>query len=248
MIIIKEKILFWRTRKINQRVRSECRKALRVDLLKNSSMKNFLKFVLVVCLMFAITDTQAQMKFGPKVGLNLSTMTLKTMGISFDPKTLVGFNVGVVSEITLSDNLSLQPSVLYSAKGSKYSITILEVTTDFEIAPSFIEIPVNAVYKFDLGSSKLFLNAGPYFAYGIGGKSKSGGESSDISFGSGENNDMKPFDFGLNFGAGIEIANLLISANYEFGLTNLAPITTDNTEMKVKVIGFSVAYLFGGKK
>lgn len=210
-------------------------------------MKNFLKFSLVICLMFVVTNIQAQIKFGPKVGLNLSTMTLKNMGISLDPKILVGFNVGVVSEIPLSGNLSLQPAVLYSAKGSKYSVTISEVTAEAEIAPSFIEIPVNAVYKFDLGSTKLFLNAGPYFAYGIGGKSKSGGESTDISFGSGESNDMKPFDFGLNFGAGIEIANLLISANYEFGLANLAPRTTDNTEMKITVIGFSIAYLFGGK-
>jgi hypothetical protein len=51
--------------------------------------------------MFAVTNMQAQIKFGPKVGLNLSTMTLKSGGVSYDPKTVVGFNVGVVSEITL---------------------------------------------------------------------------------------------------------------------------------------------------
>jgi hypothetical protein len=210
-------------------------------------MKNILKFLLAICLMFAVTNMQAQIKFGPKVGLNLSTMTLKSGGVSYDPKTVVGFNVGVVSEITLSDNLSLQPAVLYSTKGSKYSITFLQVAEEYEITPSFIEIPVNVVYKFDLGAAKLFLNAGPYVAYGIGGKIKGGGESDNIIFGTKESDDMKPLDFGLNVGAGVEIANLLISANYGLGLANLSPTTTDNTEMKIKVIGFSVAYLFGGK-
>jgi hypothetical protein len=210
-------------------------------------MKNSLKFAMLICLMVAVTNMQAQIKVGPTFGLNLSTMTLKTMGISMDPKTLVGFNVGVISEIPLSGNLSLQPAVLYSAKGSKYSITFFEVTEEAEISPSFLEIPVNALYKFDLGTLKLFLNAGPYLAYGIGGKTKSGGVSAEIRYGSGENNDMKRFDFGLNFGAGLDIKNFLISAHYGLGLANMAPITTENTESKIKVIEFSVGYLFGGK-
>jgi hypothetical protein len=45
--------------------------------------------------MFAVTNMQAQIKFGPEVGLNLSTMTFKSFGIAYDPKTLVGFNVGL---------------------------------------------------------------------------------------------------------------------------------------------------------
>jgi len=58
---------------------------------------------------------------------------------------------------------------------------------------------------------------------------------------------MKSFDFGLNFGAGIEISNFQISAQYGLGLTNLAPVTTNDAEMKVRVIGISMAYLLGGK-
>jgi len=93
----------------------------------------------------------------------------------------------------------------------------------------------------------LFLFAVPYFAFGIGGKSKSDGESSDIEYGSGENKDIKSFNAGLNFGAGLEVSNFQISAQYGIGLANLTPVTTDNAEMKVSVIGISAAYLFGGK-
>jgi hypothetical protein len=204
-----------------------------------------MRFAWMVCLIFSVTIMQAQIKFGPKAGLNLSTMTLKNSGIAVDPKTLVGFHVGVISEIPLKGNFVLQPALLYSSKGSKYSFG----GEDMSISPGFIELPVNAVYKFDIGNMKLFLNAGPYFAYGISGKIKSGGESQSIEFGSDDNADMKPFDMGINFGAGLEIQNFLISLNYDLGLANLVPgvSSTDEADAKTRVIGISAGYFFGGK-
>jgi hypothetical protein len=206
-------------------------------------MKSFMRFALLCCLALSVTNIQAQIKFGPKVGINLSTMTLKNSGIAIDPKTMVGFHVGVISEIPLKGNFVLQPALLYSSKGTKYSFMGEETS----ISPGFLEIPVNATYKFDLGNMKFFLNAGPYIAYGISGKIKSGGSSQSIKFGSDDNADMKAFDFGVSFGAGLEITNFLISLNYELGLTNLIPGTTDGSEAKSRVFGISVGYFFGKK-
>jgi len=197
--------------------------------------------------MFVFISLQAQVKFGPKAGVNLSTMTLKSSGISIDPTMLVGFHVGVISEISLSDNLKLQPGIFYSTKGSKYKVTILQQSFESSVAPSYIDIPVNVMYYFGTGKAKISLFAGPYFAYGIGGKAKSGSESADIKFGSGDNDDMKPIDLGLNVGVGVNINGLLISAQYGLGLTNLVPSSTTEAEMKNKVIGISLAYLFGGE-
>jgi hypothetical protein len=206
-------------------------------------MKNVVKFTMALCLACFVVQAQAQVKFGPKVGLNLAKMTLKSSGIAIDPKTLTGFNVGAIAEFPLADNVFLQPGVLFSAKGSKYSVDVFEM----KMTPGFIEIPVNALYKLDLSSAKLLLFAGPYFAFGISGSYEEDGESTDINFGSGEDNDMKPFDFGINLGVGAEIKNFQVSAQYGLGLANLAPVTSDDTEMKVKVIGISVAYLFGAQ-
>jgi hypothetical protein len=206
-------------------------------------MKSYLKSVLAVFLIFVCTNIEAQIKFGPKVGMNMSTMTMKTMGISLDPKTLIGFHIGAICEIALGDNFALQPGILYSSKGSKFQVSTESAT----ISPSFVEVPVNAAYSFGPGDIKFSVFAGPYAAYGIGGKWESGGESSDISFGSGDNDDMKPFDFGLNFGVGANIQNFLISVQYGIGLANLSPDTSNDTEFKNKVIGISLAYLFGGK-
>lgn len=210
-------------------------------------MKTTLKSLLVIIMMLAFTGLQAQVKFGPKVGMNLSTMTLKSSGISFDPKMLVGFHAGLISEIGLADNLKLQPGILYSSKGSKYEITLFEETFDFSMAPAFIEVPVNLMYSFGPGDTKFNVFAGPYFAYGIGGKYKSEGESEDISFGTSEDDDMKPFDIGVNFGVGVNIKGFLISAQYGLGLANLTTEDTGDTEIKNQVIGISVGYLFGGK-
>ncbi|MDO9255962.1 MAG: porin family protein [Bacteroidales bacterium] len=148
-----------------------------------------------------------------------------------------------MSEIPLKENFVLQPGILYSAKGSKYSVG----EEDMTISPGFIEIPVNALYKFDVSSAKLFVLAGPYFAFGIGGNIETSEGSADIQFGSGDTKTMKAFDLGLNIGAGVEIKNFQFKVQYGLGLTNLAPVTENDAEMKVRTIGLTVAYLFGGK-
>lgn len=210
-------------------------------------MKNCLKSSLTIILMFVFISLQGQVKFGPKVGVNLSTMTLKSSGISFDPSMQVGFHVGVISEISVTDNLVLQPGIFYSTKGSKFKVSYSQLSYEASIAPSYVDIPVNVLYYFGSGKTKISLFAGPYLAYGISGKSENDGETSDISFGNTDNNDMKPLDFGLNIGVGVNLNGLVISAQYGLGLANLVPSSTSDGEMKNRVIGISLAYLLGGK-
>jgi hypothetical protein len=174
-------------------------------------------------------------------------MSLKSSGISIDPKILAGFHIGMIAEFEIAQSFYLQPGVLYSGKGSKYSIEGDGMSVDMSIKPGYIEIPVNALYKVDLSSAKLQLFAGPYFAFGIGGNIEQGSDSEGIKFGSTDNDDMKMLDVGLNFGAGIEIKNFIVSAQYGIGLTNLAPVTTNGFEMKMSNIGISVALMFGSK-
>ncbi len=195
----------------------------------------------------AVLSTQAQVKFGLKGGVNLAKMTLKSSGMSIDPKTLVGYHFGIVSEFKLSDNFYLQPGILYSAKGSKYSISGDGESFEMSIKPSYIEVPINALYKLDVSAAKLLIFAGPYFAYGISGKYESSGQSQDIKFGTSDQDDMKPLDIGINIGVGADFKGFEITAQYGIGLTNLAAGASGDTEMKTKTIGISVAYLFGGK-
>jgi len=193
--------------------------------------------------MVAFTGMHAQIKPGYIFGLNLSTMTLKTIGISSNPETPVGIHFGGCFEIPLKGNFTFLPSLLFSAKGSNYKID----TVQYSLAPVYIEVPVIVAYSFGSDAVKISLFAGPYFACGIGGlKMDLRGDLIDINFGSGEDNDLKPVDVGLNFGAGVKIKGLLISAQYGIGLANISPVKTVYLEMKNKVIGISISR-FAGK-
>jgi hypothetical protein len=207
-------------------------------------MKKHLKSALITLLAIAFTNVNAQIKTGYVFGLNLSTITLKTEGVSSNPETPAGIHFGEFFEIPLKPNFSLQPALIFSAKGSNYIID----TVEYSISPIYIEIPVNAVYSIGSNVFKVSIYTGPYFAFGMGGyKIVSGGELKRIKFGSDENSDLKFFDIGLNFGAGINIKGMMISAQYGLGMINLSPVKTPVTEMKNKVIGISISSLFAGK-
>jgi len=208
-------------------------------------MKNCIKFAIAIFFMLSFTDMLAQIKPGYIFGFNLSTLTLKNKGISSYPKLSFGIHYGGFIEIPVSDNFTFQPAFLLSAKGCDYKIDTAEIS----ISPIYIEVSVIPVYRFNIDAVKISLFAGPYLAWGVGGyKIVSGRELKSISFGSGDNHDMKSFDAGLNFGAGVNIKGLLISAQYGIGLANLSTVTTADSEMKNKVIGISFCSLFPGKK
>ena len=99
------------------------------------------------CLIFSYQSLHSQIKFGPKAGINLSKITIKNSAVAINPETLVGFHVGGIYEIPLKGNFVLQPAFLYSSKGSKYTYN----GTELSVSPGFLEIPVNAAFKFNFG-------------------------------------------------------------------------------------------------
>lgn len=201
-------------------------------------MKSNLKYALAIFLTVTFAEINGQIKSGYVFGLNLSTMTLKYKGISYDPETPVGIHFGGFLEIPVIGNFAFKPSLLLSAKGSDYVIDTLDVS----ISPIYIEVPLNILYSFGSDVVRVSLFAGPYFACGIGGyKIVSGGELREISYGSGLNDDLRPFDIGLNLGAGINIKGVLISFQYGLGLENISPVAAFDSEINNKVIGISIS-------
>jgi hypothetical protein len=207
-------------------------------------MKSCLKSVLIIILLGTCQNISSQVKPGYIFGINLSSLTLNTKSISSKPDRPAGLHFGCVFEIPVKGNFKLDPAILLSAKGSNYKIDSVE----FSLSPIYIEVPLIAVYSFGSDEIKISLFAGPYFACGVGGyKIAPGGELQDINYGSGESSDLKSLDFGFNFGAGVNIRGLLISARYGIGLINIAPESTTDLEMKNNVIGISISSLFAGK-
>lgn len=195
--------------------------------------------------MVPFTNLNGQLKHGQIFGVNLSTMTLKTEGKIYNPKISPGIHFGGFFELPVTRNFVFEPALVFSAKGSVYKID----STQFSISPIYMEVPLILSYSFGRGAIKIKLFAGPYFACGIGGNTlKTGGVFKNIIFGSGENDNLKRFDVGLNLGAGLNIKGFLICAQYGTGLVNLAPEAKADTEIKNRVIGISLISSFSDSK
>ena len=199
------------------------------------------KLLTIAAFMLAAVVSNAQVKFGPKVGLNFSTMSMKSEGVSLDTKMRTGFHVGAILEKDITSSFFIQPGIFFSSKGSKY-----DALDGIKIVANYIDIPVNVGYKLRLcKSSNLRLMAGPYFAYGVGGTATEtiiGEHKEDIKWGSGNDDDLKPFDMGLNLGAAVELNSFQVGLQYGFGLLNIS--ADSDATIKNGVLSLSVAYLF----
>ena len=203
-----------------------------------------MKKVYIVLLAAVLTASyaQAQFTFGLRTGFNLTTMTEE----GIDTKMKPGFQIGVVGDYALSDNFSIQPGVLFATQGFRWNLSLMGADLKTSINLNYLQIPVNAQYKLDLGGMNLLLQAGPYLGYAVSGKviAKAGGlkEEEKINFGSNKE-EMKAFDFGLGLGAGLQFGNIQAGLGYNIGLANLSNVEDSST--KNNGLALTVTYLFG---
>jgi len=191
----------------------------------------------------AFAQTSDGVTFGVRAGINFQNLNGKdASGDKLDNKLKTGFHVGANAEIPVATDFYVQPGVLFSTKGAKNDGII-----NLKWNLSYIEIPVNFLYKPVLGDGKLLLGFGPYAAFAVGGNTESGDVKVDINFGNGNGDDMKRFDAGANFLAGYEFSNKLsFQLNAGLGLLNLANRSDGDTKSSIKNTGFgvSVGYRF----
>ena len=156
------------------------------------------KFLMTAVLgMFALAGF-SQVKWDAKVGMNFSNMTKAE-----DTKALPGFNLGVGMDYGFSENWSLQSGLMISSKGYK----IKDYSKD---RPIYLDIPILAAYKFNISdNTKFVINAGPYLAFGLGGKCKfdEGGDYKLFKGEDGEDAEYSRFDLGIQYGIGLEIGD-----------------------------------------
>ena len=92
-------------------------------------------FVMLLC--FGMSTVNAQMlKFGLKAGANFSNLE----GDGVDGSTYTSYHFGAVAEISLLENLSLQPELLYSSQGTKVDEAGIK-----EINYNYVTVPVLAM-------------------------------------------------------------------------------------------------------
>lgn len=156
------------------------------------------KFLMTAVLgMFALAGF-SQVKWDAKFGMNFSNMTKFD-----DTKALPGFQLGVGMDYGFSENWSLQSGLMISSKGWKEKEGDIKNT----YRPIYLDIPILAAYKFNISdNTKFVINAGPYLAFGLGGKAKYEGGEDEKMFDK-EGWDMGRFDLGIQYGIGLELSD-----------------------------------------
>ena len=206
-------------------------------------MKQKFYLLFAFILFFSAAKSQeSQTRFGVTAGLSIANWNIKASGMSIGTQSVTGFTGGVLAFMPLSSNISLQTGLNYVQKGTKVDDQGGDITT---AKLNYIELPLNIVYNHE----GFHIGAGPSVAMGLSGtmKSTSQGttETSDVTFGSGDN-DVARFDIGANLTAGYVLpSGFMLSANYNFGLSNLQP-GTSSSDGKVtnRYFGIRIGYLF----
>jgi hypothetical protein len=193
--------------------------------------------------------------FGVRGGVNFFNIT----GRDFDDDKLenkikAGFNIGINAEIPVGIDFWLQPGVLFTTKGADEVFG-----TDNKVSVSWIEVPVNFLYKPELGTGKLILGFGPYVAFGAGGQYKfASGNTPDknVKFKNevtaadviaNKNFFFKGVDAGANLLFGYQWANRFSAQlNASLGLINIYPpieaIGKGDTKWNNTGFGISLGY------
>lgn len=203
------------------------------------------KVLLIAFSFFIAVSSYSQDKLfslGVRAGMNLSDMSVEHS----DTKARVGYQFGIVGEYKLPNDFFLQSSLNVSSKGTKVD---LDIDYDFNgdgipdkgsvkttWNATYLELPVLVGYKVNVteGFGLKFM-AGPYIAYGIGGKI-TGTASVDMGIPDGgyelysgkdkmdsfSDESLKHFDFGLLGGVAADYQKFTITLGYEYGLSNVS--------------------------
>ncbi|WP_395654393.1 porin family protein [Flavobacterium sp.] len=214
-----------------------------------------MKKILLSAVVLLSTISFAQdVKFGAKVGLNISNLS----GDVEDTKSLIGAHLGGFAEISISEKFAIQPELLFSIQGAKseYSESDIDYSYSEETKTklNYLNVPILAKYYV---ADKFALLAGPQF--GILMSAKEDYEFSETFSGTtdsgSESIDAKEFYKSLalsfNLGASYSITeNFFVDARYNLGLSSIAKDYTDefgdSTSFKINnnVFQFSIGYRF----
>lgn len=197
---------------------------------------------LIIIGMIICTNVSAQLpvSFGVKAGVNLSEIQ------KLEDKLKVGFNVGLTVDLQVSDDFYVMSGLELTTKGAKgdsYAVADQAgvIFKDVTLNSMYLQLPVHVGYKLEVAPTvKLVFRAGPYLAYGIGGKIKGDAGTKKLDedfFGDGVNR----FDFGVGGAVGAEfIDKITVSLGADQGLTKIIK----DGDQKNRCAHISVGYKF----
>lgn len=181
-------------------------------------MRKYLQMTIFAVAMLFATQANAQIKFGVKGGLNVTSMSFSKD--VFDASNRAGFFFGPTVKFTLPIvGLGVDASALYDQRSADVKADGDNVSvTEKTIKQKSINIPVNLRYSIGLGSmANLFIFGGPQWGINVGDEDFKWTESSSYS--------LKKSNFSVNLGIGTTVlSHLQLSANYNIACGKTADV------------------------
>ena len=186
------------------------------------------KIISLVMFLAAITmPAKAQIDYGVKGGLNLTSMSLDAKVV--DSSNQMGFFLGPTVKFTLPVvGLGLDASLLFDQRSSNVELESSEgQTLSDKIKQQSIQIPVNVRFAFGLGdAASIYVFGGPQFGFNLSGK-KSIGQIADWKFNSS--------NLSFNIGAGaMFLKHFQATLNYNIALGKTGEFDVHSTAEDIK--------------
>ena len=188
------------------------------------------KIISLVMFLAAITmPVKAQIDYGVKGGLNLTSMSFSKD--VFDSSNKMGFFVGPTAKFTLPVvGLGIDASLLFDHRSFNVEFERREGHTTVaseSIKQQSIQIPVNARFAFGVGDvASILVFAGPQFGFNLSGK-KSFGQIADWKFNSS--------NLSFNIGAGaMFLKHFQATLNYNIALGKTGEFDVHSTAEDIK--------------
>ncbi len=165
------------------------------------------KLLLVLAALCIVAVSNAQISFGPKIGVNLSSMTTSP-GVAISDQLKTGYDLGVFLRIGTKGYF--QPEFLYSTSGVKFSNVPVGSPTDITLHN--INVPMMfGARLINLKVANVRVLAGPVATFLVNKSVDYNGAvdaTKEISF--------KNSKWGLQAGVGVDILMFTLDVRYNF--------------------------------
>ena len=214
-------------------------------------MKNKILFVCFGILSLFINGAIAQVPYGPKAGVNISTIT-GNKSIYEKRQMIAGIHLGGfvnILEMGKKKRFCIQPEILFNMKGSKF-IFGQDENQAGNFRTSYLDIPVLVVYKanksiYQTNQMLIFsISAGPYFGFLLSTSTKTDSGKEDPTEIINYPSYCSPNDVGIAIGTGFQLKNglnLNLRLNKEFSRI----LTGIHRNLNHLFFSFSVGYKIG---
>ena len=215
-------------------------------------MKSIYNLFGILFVLSMSAHTSAQPVYGFKGGFNFANMLVidDYNNEASNCKMNLGFNAGVTAEFPINEIFSIETGLFLSERGYKTVIKENDYRNTLKFTLFYLDIPLTVKRYLDMSGRKLYGLLGPYFGTGIYAlakdilRSEGNYEKDTQKIKWGSDGDIKRYDFGLSFGAGVEIEVFHFELMYNLGLVNISNNVEDGEKMNHRTLALSAGYWF----